>query len=73
MTSLWNISGTQPNDISVLEPMVKQDITHVVGFSELRSQLQNHNMLQFFINGIFRADAYQIGSTTPQWCEPCLN
>ena len=42
--------------------MVKQDITLWV-FSELRSKLQNHNRLQFFINGIFGTDAYQRGST----------
>lgn len=35
----------------------------LLGFSELRSKLQNHNMLQFFVNGIFEADAYQREST----------
>jgi hypothetical protein len=32
MTAVWSILGTQSNDICVLEPMVKQDITYVISF-----------------------------------------
>ena len=35
----------------------------LLGSSEFRSKLLSQNMLQFFINGVLGADAYQRGST----------
>jgi hypothetical protein len=63
MTALWNISGTQSNDVSVLEPMVKQDITCVVRFLSVKEQVTEPQHASIFINVIFGADAYQRGNT----------
>jgi hypothetical protein len=63
MTTLWNISGTQSNEVSVLEPMAKQDITCVVRFLSIKEQVTEPQHASIFINGIFGADAYQRGST----------
>jgi hypothetical protein len=63
MTTLWNISGTQSNNISVLEPMVKQVITCVVRFLSIKEQVTEPQHASIFINAIFGADAYQRGNT----------
>ena len=36
MAALWTIPGTQSNNISVLELMVKHDITYVVRFLRIK-------------------------------------
>ena len=64
MTALWNKSGTQSNDVSVLEPMVKQDITCVVRFLSVKEQVTEPQHASIFINVIFGAYAYQRESTS---------
>jgi hypothetical protein len=48
MTALWNISGTQSNDISVLEPIVKQDITYVVRFLRIKEPVTESQYVSIF-------------------------
>jgi len=48
MTALWNISGTQSNYISVLESMVKQDITYVVRFLRLKEPVTESQYISIF-------------------------
>jgi len=48
MAALWTTSGTQSNDISFLELMVKQDITYVVRFLRIKEQVTESQYAAIF-------------------------